>query len=126
MWLDGTGPEGPRFTGWGGGEEIVEVGGITVFADPVRGGLLFASVEGFAEEVSGLAVFGIGDAGAPALAGVADGPAVFGEGLAPAREFSREKAEVVGGFLELPGVAAGENDGARRGALGIGRVGVLK
>ena len=124
--FEGAGPKGPRFAGGSGGEEVVEVGGVVVFADLGGGGFLFAGVEGFTGELAGLAFEVFGDAGAPALAGVADGPAVFGEGLAPALEFDWEKTEVVGGFLELPGIAAGEDGGAGRGALGVGRVGVLK
>ena len=124
--FDGAIPEGPRFVGRGGGEEVVEVAGVIRISDTGGGRLGFALVESFPGHGARLAGGVFRDTGAPALSGVADGPAVFGEGFAPAFELGWEITEVVGGFLELPRVAAGENGGARGGALGVGRVGVFK
>ena len=124
--FDGTIPEGPRFVGRGGGEEVVEVAGVIRISDTGGGRLGFAIVESFPGHGARLAGGVFCDTGAPALGGVADGPAVFGEGFAPAFELGWEITEVVGGFLELPRVAAGENGGAGRGALGVGGVGVFE
>ena len=51
---------------------------------------------------------------------------VLRERLAPSLEFGREVADVVGGLLELPRVAAGEDAGAGRGALRVRRVGLAE
>ena len=46
----------------------------------------------------------------------------FGEGL----EFGWEDALVVAGVFELPRIATGEQGGSRRGAFGVGRVGIVE
>ena len=121
--LSGAVPKNPRLIGGSGGEEVVEVGGVIGGIDAGSRGWGAARVEGAAGHGAGFAVIGASDAGAPALGGVADEPAVFGEGLAPAFELGGEIREVVGGGFELPRITAREDASAGGRAFGVGRVG---
>lgn len=47
VWFDGTEPEGPRFVGRGGGEEVVEVAGVIRISDTGGGGLALRSLKAF-------------------------------------------------------------------------------
>src|SRR5581483_1133150 len=64
--------------------------------------------------------------GTPALAGQADRVAGLFEQVRVDGEFRGEDAVVADGLVELPGVAAGEDAGPARAALGVGREGVLE
>ena len=119
VWLDRAIPEGPRLVLCGGVEEVVEVGGIVVVADAGGRRRGFLRVERLAGHLPRLAQRIGGHTRTPALHRVTDGPAVFGERLAPAFELRREVADVVRRFLELPRVAASEDACAGRGALSI-------
>src|SRR5688500_5655872 len=108
MRLDGAVPEAPRRLLGCRGEKIVEVGSIVVAADASRGGRGRASIERFACHPARFAFCIVGDSGSPALGRMADEPAVFRQGLAPALKLCGKVADVVGRLLELPGIPTGQ------------------
>ena len=124
MRLETSVPETERRIRRPGGQEVGEVGGVIGWTDPLRGGLELAGLIWAARQLPRLAVDLAGHARAPAFAREAHVIALRGQGLGVGLERGREIAPVVGRRFELPGIAAGQDAGARRRAFGVGRVGV--
>ena len=102
MRLNGAIPEAPGLVRWRGFEEVFEVGGIVIVADLRRWRLGFALIESDAGHEARLAIRIIRNTRPPAFHSVTDKPAMFRQSLAPAFEFNRKVADVIGRFLELP------------------------
>ena len=126
--LSGAKPERPRLTlGLASSlEKLRKVARVIVEGDrPCRRlGLLLLPRR--AGDLPGFAVGIPRETRPPAFAGVTGSVAVGLQQLDPATKLSRENRHVVASVLQLPRVAAGQDDRAGRRALGVRSVGTLK
>ncbi len=106
-----------------GVEKVGKVGCVVDCRDGACWCLLLPRVERGAGQITRLAVGCLRNPGRPALGRQAHEVPGIGQRLDVRLELDREERHVIAGFLELPGIAAGEDAGSRWCALRVWRVG---